>query len=78
MHCNNFYGYVHKLTSLSSGIFWRDESFIMDGMCMIIANEPQQVYSFLFKRRLDNWVLILKLVVMSGIAYMVGFVSSGA
>ena len=43
MHCNNFYGYVHKLTSLSSGIFWRDESFIMDGIGMIIVNEPQQM-----------------------------------
>ena len=32
------------------------------------------IISFLFKIRLDNWVLILQLVVISNVAYMVGFV----
>ena len=33
-----------------------------------------RILSFLFERRLDNWVLILQLVVISNVAYMVGFV----
>ena len=84
MHCNSFYGYVHKLTLLSSGIFWRDKSFIMDGIGMIIENvTTTTVDSILFKIRPDNWVLILQLIAMSSLAYMVGFliilfVSSGA